>query len=268
MTKALVGNVIQIINFGVSIAIIVLLAKIYNDTENDPLKIYQLEISSDFLENTDPLIPGGGGSNRAKMSRKGPHAEYIEFNKTLSYYNIKKESSIDLNLKFKNITRINLRNLDSICDLKNDIENKGFTTFDLGFDQVHKMALGIIIIYCCILGSGIIIILAVICNAICGDKGAAVFIACLPIAIIVIAFSGIVNLVLFIIMMVNYYKGNTTGEFLDYYEDCLEDDEKTEEIKNIYDKLNNLHKCFTAFVCLNFIGIFLNALGSCFKEKK
>ena len=69
-------------------------------------------------------------------------------------------------------------------------------------------------------------------------------------------------------MMVNYYKGNTTGEFLDYYEDCLEDDEKTEEIKNIYDKLNNLHKCFTAFVCLNFIGIFLNALGSCFKEKK
>lgn len=72
MTKALVGNVIQIINFGVSIAIIVLLAKIYKDTENDPLKIYQLEISSDFLENTDPLIPGGGGVTVQKCPEKGP----------------------------------------------------------------------------------------------------------------------------------------------------------------------------------------------------
>ena len=266
MTKSLVGNVIQIINFGVSIAIIVLLAKIYSDTEDDPLKIYQLEISTDFLENTDPLIPSGGGSNRAKMSRKGSHAKGTEFNKTFSYYNIKNESNIDLNFKSKNKTRINLRNLDSICDLKDDNENKGFTAFDLGFDQVHKMALGIIIINCCVLGSGIIIILAVLCNAIFGEKCASVFIACLPIAIIVIALSGIVNLVLFIIMMVNYYKGNTTGEFLDYYEDCLENDEKT-EIKNIYDKLNNLHKCFTAFVCLNFIGIFLNGLGSIFRKK-
>ena len=130
------------------------------------------------------------------------------------------------------------------------------------------MALGIIIIYCCILGSGIIIILAVTCTAIFGDKCAFVFIACLPIAIIVISFSGIVNLVLFIIMMVNYYKGNTTGEFLDYYEDCLEDDEKTKEIKNNYDKLNNLHKCITAFVCLNFIEIFLNACGSVLRKTK
>ena len=72
MTKALVGNVIQIINFGVSIAIIVLLAKIYNDTENDPLKIYQLETSSDFLENTDPLISGGGGVTVQKCPEKGP----------------------------------------------------------------------------------------------------------------------------------------------------------------------------------------------------
>ena len=107
----MIGNVIQIIHLGVSIAIIVLLAIIYNDTENDPLKIYKLEISSDFLENTDTLISGGGGSNSAKMSRKGPHAEDIEFNKTLSYYNIKKESSIDLNLKL-NTVRSDMRNME------------------------------------------------------------------------------------------------------------------------------------------------------------
>ena len=68
----MIGNVIQLIHLGVSIAIIVLLAIIYNDTENDPLKIYKLEISSDFLENTDPLISGGGGVTVQKCPEKGP----------------------------------------------------------------------------------------------------------------------------------------------------------------------------------------------------
>ena len=57
------------------------------------------------------------------------------------------------------------------------------------------------------------------------------------------------TIVLFIIMIVKYYKGNT-GEFLDFYEDCLKGEDKVMNLQKAYKKMNNINKYMTAFVCL------------------
>ena len=60
--------------------------------------------------------------------------------------------------------------------------------------------------------------------------------------------------------MVNYYKGYTTGDFLDYYKDCMDDDEHT-IFEPINKKLKRLNSHFIAFVTLNFIEMALNLIS-------
>ena len=67
------------------------------------------------------------------------------------------------------------------------------------------------------------------------------------------------NIILFIIMIVKYYKGKT-GEFLDFYEDCLKGEDKLMDIQNTYKKMNNLNKYMLAFVIINFIHIGLRVV--------
>ena len=62
--------------------------------------------------------------------------------------------------------------------------------------------------------------------------------------------------------MVNYYKGTTTGEFLDYYNTCLTDDEK-KPLESTFNELDSIDSTMTAFVVLNFIGMGLNCIASC-----
>ena len=82
---------------------------------------------------------------------------------------------------------------------------------------------------------------------------------------------GVGDLVLHIILMVYYYKGRGTGEFLDYYNDskCMSKERMTDVVRKAYDKLDHIDSEMTAFVALNFIGIALNYLSSfCSKKKK
>ena len=87
----------------------------------------------------------------------------------------------------------------------------------------------------------------------------------------VVSLSGLVNFILFIILLVNYCKGTTTGEFLDYWNICLNETER-QFLKDPYDKLHSLHSVMTAFVVLNFIPLGLSfigfCLGCCNSEKK
>lgn len=86
--------------------------------------------------------------------------------------------------------------------------------------------------------------------------------------LLVVIGGGIADLVLLIIMMVNYYKGTTTGEFLDYYQDCLPDEYKNEDLKQVYKNLDEIDYNMTVLVVMNFVGMFLNYVGSCFTNKK
>ena len=134
-------------------------------------------------------------------------------------------------------------------------------TFDLGFKQIHKMALGILIIYCITFG----LLILIFCSPfifLCGKDCFEMALTALAIIMFFINILGpIASLVLVIIMMVNYYKGYTTGDFLDYYKDCLNNDLKL-QLESAYNKLDDLNKIFISFIVLYFVEIILNKIYS------
>jgi hypothetical protein len=272
------GNCLQTINLGISIAIIVLTVRIYNFTE-DNITILETFDSNHYYNNITgdretQHIPASLNELVAKNDFE--LGKYCQCGEEI-LENICTEEQIisgcyDVS---KNKEKSLLRNLDDteICSEKIQLGgNPDFHKhFDLGFNMVYKMALGILIIYVAVLGVTVLVLFAAFGTICCGECALAILLPFLPVIFIVVLFSGITNLVLFIIMMVNYYKGNTTGEFLDYYNNCMSDSkykDMHEDLKDTFEKLDDLDSNFTAFVVLNFIGIFVNWLSSCFNKKK
>ena len=247
------------LNLGASISIIALIARIYSWTGEDPLETFDkntpITPPENFEENPELNPP----SKIKDIVSNCECGEKIINNKCTEEQIISGCKDISLN-SHKNL----LRHLSTDCnDLNEQIEKNNYEmhkAFDLGFKQIHKMALGILIIYCISLGTFILMLISIISVAFCEDCAKCLLVSLLPIIILVTLFSGIVNLVLFIIMMVNYYKGYTTGDFLDYYKDCLDDDDKT-ILEPINKKLKKLNSHFIAFVILNFVEMALNLIS-------
>ena len=263
--KSFKKNFLDLIVLGINIAIIVLTARIHSLTKINPLEKYDEE--NPILQNTDIAITPVNIANKIKneLNQCQCDERIFEFKCTEEQivsgcYDVSENNHKNL-----------LRFLDDNCDDYNkEIEDNKYQlhkAFDLGFKNVRKMALGILIIYCILFGCTIIVLIATLGVICCGECALVILLPFFPVILLSGIFSGIVNLVLFIIMMVNYYKGYTTGEFLEYYNDCLDSDGK-EIFKGIYNKLNKLHSNFTAFVVLNFIAIFLNYVSSCLNRKK
>lgn len=270
------GNCLQTINLGISIAIIVLTVRIYNFTE-DNITILETFDSNHYYTSTGKreTQPTPASLNELIIKNVFELGKYCQCGEEI-LENICTEEQIisgcyDVS---KNKEKSLLRNLDTeICSENIQLGgNPDFHKhFDLGFDMVYKMALGILIIYIAVLGVTVLVLFAAFGTICCGECALAILLPFLPVIFIVALFSGITNLVLFIIMMVNYYKGNTTGEFLDYYNNCMSDPkykDMHEDLKDTFEKLDDLDSNFTAFVVLNFIGIFVNWLSSCFNKKK
>jgi hypothetical protein len=256
------NTILQLIQLGITIACVVLISRIYNKTGENPLEIYD----------TSGSVPGDN-NGLSNYANKVDYASALSSSKYCQcegkiWNNICTEEQIisgcfDVS---ESSSRHFLRNLGMNCDSYNqEILSQGGAyskVFDLGFNMVHKMALGIMIILIAVLASiGISLIAAL--GTICCGEGAALLIAPCAICIILVGlFAGLVNFILFIILMVNYYKGKTTGEFLDYYETCLEPTSQ-QLLKGAYDKLHSLDSNMTAFVTLNFIQLFLGYIASC-----
>ena len=66
-------------------------------------------------------------------------------------------------------------------------------------------------------------------------------------------------------MLVNFYKGRTAGEFLDFYEECQHG--YTKALQDAAEKIKTLRGQMTAFVVLNSIGIVFNYLGAFLNKK-
>ena len=255
------NGIFQAIQLGISIAIIVLIAKIYNRTEENPLEKYDKSQQNPINNTVDNYI------NKVDYVSSHARFKYCQCGEEI-LNNICTEEQIisgcfDVS---KNSDRLLLRNLEDICTpLKNDIQSKGgySKAFDLGFDMVHKMALGILIVLIAVGASVVLAVIAEVGKLCCGEGAALIIAPCAICMICVIMFAGLTNFILFIILMVNYYKGTTTGEFLDYYNStCLSEDEK-KSLKSTFDELDSLDSIMTAFVTLNFIGIGLSCISSC-----
>ena len=166
----------------------------------------------------------------------------------------------------RNLEEINCTEIDNILFKK---ENKYSEVFKLRFDVVNQMALGILIVYSCIVLCTILVMIVSFSAMWCGDGTLALLILpCIPYIIIIGLSSGCADFIMLIILMVNYYKGRTTGDFLDYYNTCLKETEKN-NITKVFSTLDEIDYNMTIFVILNLIGFSINYVGSCFiKQKK
>ena len=126
------------------------------------------------------------------------------------------------------------------------------------------MALGLLVIIGCTLASLFIIDLILFSSFCCQEGAVAMLIGCSCCIITVFVFGGTADLVCLIIMLVNFYKGNTTGTFMDYYEKCNESlPFKNGDFNELYEKLSNVYSLMTAFIALNFVQMAFNYVGLC-----
>ena len=143
---AILRNSIILIDNLVSTIIFLLAIKIYVETKKDPLKLYEYDkydySTLDLVYSLYPTVPP-----EEQISK-------IPVGLILNYIFAQEGK--------KNKGKYNLRNLNNECDneIKNEVDKKGLDAFDLGINLVHKMALGIIIVKCCIWLAVIIILIA------------------------------------------------------------------------------------------------------------
>ena len=259
----------QVIQLGMSIAVVVLNVKIYKKTGENPLEIYDtnefnttnIEGIADYLERVNYLSTLSSFKH-CQCGEKIWNNICTEEQIISGCFDVSKNSDRLL----RNLVGFNCKDLDSKI-----VSQGGYSkVFDLGFNTVHKVALGILILLIANLVSVALSVLLAL-GSICFGENVLRLIAPFAVCIVpVVSLSGLVNFILFIILLVNYYKGTTTGEFLDYWNICLNETER-QYLKDPYDKLHSLHSVMTAFVVLNFIPLGLSfigfCLGCCNKEK-
>ena len=250
-----IPDCVEIISFGVSIAAFVFIIRVYIDTKtNNPLNFYD-----PILKNqTDQILldgpPGQFLNDLEKYCKCGEEAlnNICSEEQIISgCYDVSKN---DKKALLRSLSYVNCGNINK--QLKDKRYDK---IFDLGYRTVNKMALGILIIYAINLGI-IALCLMFSCTTFCCKEYYHKTYPLLdrPIFIIDLVL-GLANIVLHIILMLYYYKGLTTGEFLDYYDICATPEQKI-HLETVYKRLKDINSEMTAFVTLNFIEIFLNYL--------
>ena len=259
MANGSASGIVQTINLGLAIAIVVFTARIYNATkgEKDPIQRY---------EDNHPYSFSALSPNKASLNDYSQISKYCQCGKEV-LNNICTEEQIisgcyDIT---PNDKKNLLRNLadQTFCNEVIQARNSGHKyseIFTLNYGTVNKMALGILIIYCCILGVIALLIISLICLCVSQEGGLCCLVTCLPIILIVVIGSGIADLVLFIIMLVNFYKGKTTGDFIEFMNECNYSDRIS--YSSVVSELETMKGYMTAFVALNSIGIFFNYLGA------
>ena len=259
-----VGDFIQTANLAISIVIVVFTVRVYQGTsDGDPLEKYD----RNHTHSTNNALEETGTRLLSDLDKFCQCGEEILNNICTEEQIISGCYDISSNGN-KNL----LRNLRFDCNsLPKDVDlvNPNFhEVFELKFDMVNKMALGILIIYIAILGIAVLSLFLTCAVLCCQDCLVVIMVPLTIIIFLVVIGGGIADLVLLIIMMVNYYKGTTTGEFLDYYENCLPTEYKKGDLKQVYLNLDELDYNMTVLVVMNFVGMFLNYVGSCFTNKK
>ena len=251
--------IFQIITLGMSIATIVLIANIYYETEKNPLE----ELDSSINWNNYSFVSSNNVPIPDLTMRVGKYCQCGE--ETLNGFCTEEQiisGCYDISKKEGNL----LRRLDDDinCDtIRQDVKvGSGYAkAFELNYDMVHKMALGLLIVIILVFAAIILMVIGAI-GELCCEGGAAIIAPCIICIICIALFSGLVNFILFIILMVNYYKGKTTGEFLDYYNKCQLSEKERNVLRPTFEKLDHIDSMMTAFVTLNFIQMFLNCIGS------
>ena len=161
-----------------------------------------------------------------------------------------------------------LRNLATniLCyEIEEKLKGKKLSeVFILNYGMVSKMALGILIIFCIYAFTIFILDVSLFGMYCCQELALCVIVALAYLVVVIVILAGVTNIVLFITMLVNFYKGTTTGEFIEYYDECLGYTERNyyADLYNTLDKIRNdmisLIVCFSLGSALNYISGFFS----------
>ncbi len=250
---------IDILNIGFAIAAIVLIALVYSNTDEDPLAIYDKNQSNpvqSLFEASPPFQLFNDEENYCQCGESILNNICSEEQIISGCYDISKNKEKAL-----------LRNLDDLncAGINKAIKSKGgkfAEVFDLGFDTVHGMAKGILVCMGCIMVIEIMFSIAKYCATNCGDAGEAILMVCTCCYACIGCIGGIAELVCIIILLVNFYKGTTTGEFLDWYEICEIEKDLKMNLLDTYLKLDKVYGYMTYLIILTFAQIIFNCIGT------
>ena len=251
---------VQIINILVAATAISLVALVYNGTKDNPLENLEDKIHSQTPKSSLKTSPSFQLLNEEE--------KYCQCGEEI-LNNICTEEQIisgcyDIS-KYKEKSL--LRNLEDEyqCDEINAHLNAGEkmnVVFDIGYGQVHKMALGILICMGVILGLDIILSLVNSCS---DGSGNSCVKTCSSCNSCISAVGGLAEFVLVIILLVNFYKGRTTGEFLDYHDYCTIPSSYKDNFyfNEAYDKMKKVYTYMTALIIMNFASFGLTCVLTC-----
>lgn len=246
--------VVSCIYFGLGIAILVFTVRLYDNTKENP-----------FTDN----LPATVEERRAKFFNTPQFFLYqkkcICGNEILNDFCTEEQIQLgckDSTLNQQNNPKLLLRYLkeeikcddyeEKILDLRNT--NLG-QIFVLNFDMINKMALGLIIL--AIIGFAIIFVIccsacSVLC---CGEFGAVFLVIFLPIIILFGIGASFTELVLFIILCVNYNDSNISD-----YVEFLNCGNINRKAFDSYSAIENVYSNYTPFMVLYIIFFVINCL--------
>ena len=259
MVNKAFGNIVQTINLCLSIAIVVFIVRIYNETKKDKNPIEQYE--HEHYSTNRFLFYSSESLSLKNDDQINKYCQCVDkfLNKICTEEQIISGCYDIIPNEQNNLLRKLANKICGEVEAELNKNKKLSEIFILNYSSVSKMALGILIIYCCILGVIAIIFFSLIGACFCGEGALCLFVACAPCIYIIVICSGLADLVLFIIMLVKFYKGRTTGEFIEFYNDCSFTNK--DEYLGVYNNLKKIRAYMTTFIVLNSIGIFFNYLG-------
>jgi len=251
------SDCIQFIYLGISIASLVYICKIFTLTKNDLFDIKLEDPGTYFISTVQTF---------SKMDKQCKCGEEVvnDFCTEEQILSGCVDISLNQNLDKQKFLRFLLE--ETQCkNYETQIkagDKKLNEIFKLNISGIHEMVLGLLILI--IISFGVLILFFVLsCGAICGsiccgESAILILVPCIPVMIIVAFGSGITNLVLFIILCVRYYGGDTRTyvEFLE----CKNVNRAkfSEKFKDI----EELKSDFTVFMVLHIIYLVLNFLTS------
>ena len=250
------SDCIQFIYLGISIASLVYICKIFTLTKNDLFDIKLEDPGTYFISTVQTF---------SKMDKQCKCGEEVvnDFCTEEQILSGCVDISLNQNLDKQKFLRFLLdgeqcRSYEySIKDGKKLNE-----VFKLNVSGIHEMAMGLIGVVV-ISFAVLVLILFLSCGAACGtlccgENAAFILLPCVPVIMIIGFGSGITCLVLFIILCVRYYGGDTNKyvEFLDCYN--VNKNKFSEKFKDI----EELKSDFTVFMVLCIIYLVLNFCSS------
>ena len=246
--KNCIMNIISILLLGTCIASFIFLIKVFNGTKDDP---FDITLTDDTRRRY--ILDNSFSSYENKSKNE---------NETVNNFCTNEQISQGCeNISFNKQSNSNkfIRNLMSSSECQKYIDKiqtkeKLNQVFNLKLKGVHQMAIGLMVIYIATFIVIVLLILSPICSPL-------IVVLIIPI-ICTLYFGILVNIILFIIICIRFYNGDT-HEYVSFL-DCrgINEDKFHDDFKDV----EKLKTNFLVFMILNIIYIVCGLINNCYSN--